>query len=99
VLNWVDAKKIDKILHCICHCDDNCLVGRLETTKQFISFHSVASKALLALAVCLAGCDHKPGIYSKVSKNCLSQPYSDCPSVKSFSTVNRLEKCVVNKRE
>lgn len=88
----MDAKNIDEILYCICHCDDNCLVGRLETTKKFISFHSVASKALLALAVCLAGCDHRSGIYSKVLKNWLSQPYSDCPSVESSSTVKRLEK-------
>jgi hypothetical protein len=32
--NWVDAKKIDENLHCVCHCDDNCLAGRLETTEK-----------------------------------------------------------------
>jgi hypothetical protein len=46
-------------------------LGRLATKHRlFISFHSVSrSKALLALAVCLAGCDLRPRFDSKFSKN------------------------------
>lgn len=42
-----------------CHCDDNCLVGRTTTTRRFTSKLLSRSKALLALAVCLAGCDEE----------------------------------------
>lgn len=61
--DWPTA--IENILHCSCHCDDNCLVGRLSTTERYsISFSR--SKALLALAVCLAGCDQISGNFSKI---------------------------------
>lgn len=70
--------------HCICHCDDNCLAGRLAIA---IHSRSVSSKALLALAVCLAGCD-EVGLES-FREISLSQPYSDCPSVESSTSMEK----------
>lgn len=75
------ARKIYISIHRSCHCDDNCLVGRLETKRKVYLISLSRLKASLALAVCLAGCDDESGIISAILRNSISQPYSDCPSV------------------